>query len=229
MVRATIVAALLTGLGHVATATTVELAPCGRESKTFEYVGCVKDGNPSALIMRSVQDQSKMTVAKCSAVCKGNGFRYAGLKYYGVCYCGNTLGGSPADEASCNFPCSGDKSETCGGDSTLSVWEDSTYPSKPEEVSVDDYETIGCYTDDTNQGRTLPWSVYVDSASLTPASCIAACKSKGFPYAGTEYGDLFFGNAACVHLWPSFHRLSFFYRFRFFSRLSFYRFSFDRP
>ncbi|KFG80691.1 hypothetical protein MANI_111179, partial [Metarhizium anisopliae] len=188
MVRSLIVAALAAGFANVALAHNIEVPPCGQECKTLEYVGCVKDGNPSALIMRSNQDQGQMTVEKCGAVCKGNGFRYAGLKYYGICFCGNTLGGSPADEGSCSYPCSGNNAQKCGGDSTLSVWEDKTYPKKPEEVSGDEYKAIGCYTDDTNKGRTLSWPVNVDSASITPSSCIAACKANGFAYAGTEFG-----------------------------------------
>lgn len=71
MVRSLIVAALAAGFANVALAHNIEVPPCGQECKTLEYVGCVKDGNPSALIMRSNQDQGQMTVEKCGAVCKG--------------------------------------------------------------------------------------------------------------------------------------------------------------
>ncbi len=115
----------------------------------------------------------------------GNGFRYAGLKYYGVCFCGAAVGGTKTDDDQCNLPCSGDKSQTCGGNDALSIWEDPTFPT--EDVPESSYAAQGCYTDDGN-GRALTWPADVDSASLTPAKCISACKAQGFAYAGTEFG-----------------------------------------
>jgi hypothetical protein len=132
----------------------------------------------------------------------GNGFRYSGLKYYGVCFCGDMINGPPADESQCKLPCSGDKSQTCGGNQVLSVWEDKTFPKKAREVSVDDYKPIGCFSDDSSKGRTLTWPASVNSASLTPAVCIEACKADGFPYAGTEYG----GKAIYINVGPCWPR-----------------------
>lgn len=117
----------------------------------------------------------------------GNGFRYAGLKYYGVCYCGGSVRSEKTDESQCNLPCSGDKSQTCGGDNALSVWEDPTFSQTPEEVSESDYAAQGCYTD-SGSGRALTWPAEIDGSDLTPSKCIAACKEQGFAYAGTEYG-----------------------------------------
>lgn len=77
MVRSLFVTALAAGLGHVVLATNIELPPCADKFKPFEYVGCFNDGNPPALIFRSGQDQSQMTVEKCTAVCKGTVHLYS--------------------------------------------------------------------------------------------------------------------------------------------------------
>ncbi len=119
----------------------------------------------------------------------GNAFRYAGLTYYGVCYCGNTVNGDKTDDSKCNLACDGDHSEMCGGSGTLNVWEDPTYTKTPDQVSVADYQADGCYVDNyMNFGRALPYPMSVDQATFTPETCIGACKSAGFPIAGTEFG-----------------------------------------
>ncbi|KAL6833351.1 WSC domain-containing protein [Trichoderma sp. SZMC 28015] len=167
----------------------VELPPCLDEFKPFVASGCFQDGTPGtpqALIFRSSLSSDNMTVEQCVADCKGNGFRYAGLEYYGVCFCGNTVDGPQVDDSQCTFPCNGDKSETCGGNNVLSVWQDPTFPTK--DVTIGDYKASGCFTDNSQLGRTLSWSADVDSSTFTTESCLAACEKEGFPLAGTEFG-----------------------------------------
>ncbi|KAK9436022.1 Carbohydrate-binding WSC [Metarhizium brunneum] len=166
----------------------IELPPCIEPFKPFVYSGCFQDGNPNALVFRSSLDQQDMTVEKCIADCKGNGFRYAGLEYYGVCFCGATVNGAQLDESKCSFPCSGNKTETCGGDNTLSVWQDPTFPKSPSDVTVDDYKSLGCYTDDSPKGRTLSYPIDLDASTFTTKKCLAACEKQGFPFAGVEFG-----------------------------------------
>ncbi|KAK1962124.1 WSC domain-containing protein [Colletotrichum sublineola] len=173
------------------TATTVELPPCLDAFKPFTYSGCFQEkgtqGEP-ALDFRSSTDQSKNTVEKCVAECKGNSYRYAGLTYYGVCYCSQTVNSPLLPEASCNMPCTANSTETCGGDGAFSVWQDPTFPSSTG-VTINDFESIGCYTDDTSHGRTIAERQdQVDSATMTPSTCLAACASEGYPFAGLEFG-----------------------------------------
>ncbi|PON20484.1 hypothetical protein TGAM01_v210654 [Trichoderma gamsii] len=168
----------------------VELPPCLDKFQPFVYSGCFQDGgpgNPNALIFRSTLPSNNMTVEECVSECKGNGFRYAGLEYYGVCFCGGTVDGPQLDDSQCSFPCNGNKSETCGGNNILSVWQDPTFPTK--QVTIGDYKAAGCYSDNSQQGRALSWSANVDSSTFTTESCLAACEAEGFPLAGTEYGS----------------------------------------
>ncbi|TWU73628.1 hypothetical protein ED733_002615 [Metarhizium rileyi] len=166
----------------------IELPPCIEPFKPFVYSGCFQDSNNNALVFRSSLDQMDMTVEKCIADCKGNGFRYAGLEYYGVCFCGATVNGPQLDESKCSFPCSGNKTETCGGDKSLSVWQDPTFSKSPSDVNVDDYKSLGCYTDDSSKGRTLSYPVELDASTFTTKKCLAACEKEGFPFAGVEFG-----------------------------------------
>ncbi|KAL7901012.1 WSC domain-containing protein [Trichoderma sp. SZMC 28014] len=168
----------------------VDLPPCLDKFQPFVYSGCFQDGgpgNPNALIFRSTLPSNNMTVEECVSECKGNGFRYAGLEYYGVCFCGGTVDGPQLDDSQCSFPCNGNKSETCGGNNILSVWQDPTFPTK--QVTIGDYKAAGCYSDNSQQGRALSWSANVDASTFTTESCLAACEAEGFPLAGTEYGS----------------------------------------
>ncbi|KAG5980467.1 hypothetical protein E4U55_003993 [Claviceps digitariae] len=180
------VAMTLLPLSH---AWNIELPPCTEPFKPFVYSGCFQEGKDSnALIFRSSLDTANMTVEMCMAECKGNGFRYAGLEYYGVCFCGATVDGAQIDESKCSFPCSGDKTQKCGGDKTLSVWQDPTFPNA-EGITVDSYKSLGCYTDESSKGRTLSYPMDLGAVICTPKSCLAACEKQGFPFAGIEYGN----------------------------------------
>ncbi|KAK3692812.1 WSC domain-containing protein [Podospora appendiculata] len=168
---------------------TVELPPCLSPFQPFVYSGCYDDnGSPHTLAFRSSLDQQNMTVETCVAECKGNGYRYAGLEYYGVCFCGGTVIGSPVDESLCNYPCTGNKSENCGGNNIISIYQDPTY-TPFEDVTVQDYAPLGCWTDDSPYGRALGYPQdQLNSQTLTTSDCLNACKDGGFPFAGTEYG-----------------------------------------
>ncbi|KAG6008725.1 hypothetical protein E4U54_008666 [Claviceps lovelessii] len=179
------VAMTLLPLSH---AWNIELPPCTQPFKPFVYSGCFQEGKDSnTLMFRSSLDTANMTVEKCMAECKGNGFRYAGLEYYGVCFCGATVDGAQVDESQCSFSCSGDKTQKCGGDKTLSIWQDPTFPNA-EGITVDSYKSLGCYTDDSSKGRTLSYPMDLGAVACTPKTCLAACEKRGFPFAGIEYG-----------------------------------------
>ncbi|UNI14137.1 hypothetical protein JDV02_000802 [Purpureocillium takamizusanense] len=163
----------------------IQLPPCLEEFKPFVKSGCFQDSTGKALVYRG--NGNNFTVESCVAECKGNGFRYAGLKYYGVCFCGATVNAPQVDESKCNLPCTANKNENCGGNDALSVWQDPTFPKGPDDTTVDSYKSLGCYTD-KGPGRTLSWDSGADGATLTTKSCLAACEKQGYPYAGTEFG-----------------------------------------
>lgn len=183
--------------------------------KPFKPVGCYER---ASLTFRSNMQTDCMTVENCAAVCKGNyedapqprvrhnfvssslfcsrwllgnGFRCAGLAYYGACFCGASLQGSKVDDSQCSLPCTGNKVQTCGGDESLSVWEDATFLKAADDCTVSDYKPIGCFSHRSNEARPVPWSAKLDAGAVTTAACIAECRGRGFPYAGTEYGSTY--------------------------------------
>ncbi|KAJ2971995.1 hypothetical protein NQ176_g7411 [Zarea fungicola] len=185
--RSLVAVAAALSLATFTTANNYELPPCTDKYTPFTSKGCYNNGD-TALIMRSTVNSNTMTVEKCTAVCKGNGFRYAGLTFHGVCYCGDEIVGDKTAEASCNYPCNGNNGQLCGGKGTINIWEDPTYTKTPSQVTVADYAYSGCYVDNLNgQGRAFPFQESIEPSKFTPESCIAACKALGFPIAGSEY------------------------------------------
>ncbi|KAH8595600.1 WSC domain-containing protein [Bisporella sp. PMI_857] len=155
----------------------------------FVYAGCFSDsGNPRTLIYDSGLDTQSMTVEKCVAFCKGNSYEYAGLEYYGQCFCGASVYGTQVDESNCNFPCTGNQTEVCGGNSIISIYQDPTFPTV-DDNDISDYKALGCYSEGTS-GRSLVWRQdQVAEADLTINKCLAACKKGGYAFAGVEYGQ----------------------------------------
>ena len=168
-----------------------ELPPCLAPFRPFVYTGCFEDNhNPQALTYRSSMSSQNMTVEKCVAECKGNGYRYAGLEYYGECYCGATVNGKQAvDPTKCWTKCTGNSSQTCGGNDHLSIYQDPSFPVS-DDVTINNYVPLGCYTDESTLGKTLSWPMdkVINQNDMTPMKCLTACKGQGFPFAGLEFG-----------------------------------------
>ncbi|KAI0202726.1 WSC domain-containing protein [Astrocystis sublimbata] len=169
-----------------------DLPSCLAPFEPFVYSGCYDNGQPGqkeALSLRSDLDQNNMTVETCVAHCKGNNYRLAGLSYYGVCYCGQTVSTALLPEEQCSFPCSGDSSETCGGDTEINIYMDPTFKCLEEQNDISEYSPVGCWTDESSQGKALFYRQdNLDSKTLTTEKCLKSCLKGGFPFAGTEYG-----------------------------------------
>ncbi|KAG4436351.1 hypothetical protein IFR05_008172 [Cadophora sp. M221] len=92
----------------------------------YQKLGCYSEGSMGrSLAWR--QDQvngSAMTVQKCLTACKAGGFSFTGIEFASECYCGVVLGNGtlPVDSSTCDMPCTGDSTETCGGRGTLDLY-----------------------------------------------------------------------------------------------------------
>ncbi|KAI1340641.1 WSC domain-containing protein [Xylariaceae sp. FL0016] len=174
-----------------------DLPPCLSPFDPFVYTGCYDNGQPgepTALSLRTDLDTQNMTVEICVAECKGNNFRLAGLSYFGVCYCGETVATALLDNGQCSFPCTGNSSETCGGNTQVSVWMDPTFPQIANQ-SISEYVPVGCWTDDSPDGKALFYRQEdLNSSTMTTEACLASCLAGEFPFAGTEYaGECYCG------------------------------------
>ncbi|KAI6710688.1 hypothetical protein JHW43_006802 [Diplocarpon mali] len=92
----------------------------------YQQLGCHSEGsNGRSLAWRQDQvDSTTLTVKTCLRACKAGGWSFAGLEYASECYCGVALGiGTlPIDDSTCNMPCNGDATETCGGRNALDLF-----------------------------------------------------------------------------------------------------------
>ncbi|PQE13221.1 hypothetical protein CJF30_00003133 [Rutstroemia sp. NJR-2017a BBW] len=190
---ATAVSTIFTGVnaGSLLTERTQPQLPSCTNHTAFVYAGCFVDPSiPSALIDRPTGlDFQNMTIQICVDFCKGNGYKYAGLEYYGECFCGGSVNGMQTDESACSYPCTGDQTEVCGGFDIISVYQDTTFPTV-DETTVSDYMPMGCWSDLGPNGRTLAWKQdQIPNENMTTEACLFACKQGGYAFAGTEYSQ----------------------------------------
>jgi hypothetical protein len=85
-----------------------------------QWLGCFRDSSALDLdghLERSAANTPQFCVARCAAL----GFRYAGVQYGESCLCGNGYGRYGAAD-NCNYPCTGDRSKSCGGYAANAVY-----------------------------------------------------------------------------------------------------------
>ncbi|MCJ1290153.1 hypothetical protein MMC34_001689 [Xylographa carneopallida] len=88
------------------------------------------------------------------------------------------------------MPCSGNKSELCGGSSRVSVYNLTSYVPPTTVKAVGTYAYKGCYNEAT-KGRLLSGPSFTNTTGMTVEACVAFCQasSPSQPYAGVEYGQ----------------------------------------
>ncbi|KAK8049286.1 hypothetical protein PG994_011016 [Apiospora phragmitis] len=172
------------------------LPACAASYQPFTSLGCYdngQDGQPGALMERMNMDAYTMTTESCISTCKGNGFTYAALGWIGSCYCGQTINRPQVDSGMCNLKCAGNNSETCGGDSSVAIYKDTTFPDITAQTTGA-YTSLGCYTDDGNGRPVFFRQDSLSSSNLTTKACMQSCLAGGFPYAATEFaGECYCG------------------------------------
>ncbi|KAK4144516.1 WSC domain-containing protein [Dichotomopilus funicola] len=103
-------------------------------SSGFRFVGCAPEERwTTDGAFRTLPDASTSTDtntnAACAAFCTAGGFKYAGTEWSRECWCGKAVVATrwPATTLAslegCNFRCTGDEGEICGGDARLSLYE----------------------------------------------------------------------------------------------------------
>ncbi|KZV98124.1 hypothetical protein EXIGLDRAFT_327652 [Exidia glandulosa HHB12029] len=137
----------------------------------------------------------KNTPNTCLQRCASGGFGYASVTNGNECWC--SASEPVIDEKSswnCNKPCSGDKSQNCGGRFHSAVYAHHTLPIYPALASAlgnnapVTWPIIHECLKDTNLGKSvLQEPIIVIYLQLnTPHMCTALCSSKQMPFAGVE-------------------------------------------
>ena len=56
-----------------------------------------------------------MTRSVCANACFVRGYKYGAVAYGQECYCSSSFNFMPITSANCTMPCTGDKTQMCGG------------------------------------------------------------------------------------------------------------------
>jgi hypothetical protein len=102
---------------------------------TYGSLGCYSEATTGRALSSAAFAEDDMTVELCASKCTG--FTMFGLEYQRECYCGNTLnpGSIATPQLDCKYSCMGNKSENCGGDLRLNLYQFGA-ASVPEKVDT---------------------------------------------------------------------------------------------
>ena len=168
-------------------------------SATYRYAGCYKENNPGRQLQTQLYtSQDNNTNDRCIAACAAQRYTFAGTQYITECWCGNNIPILKTTEADCNYACSGNQNETCGGNgyfhdgAFISLFANGPGGSSPTSSggpavvpSVGAFNYIGCYTEAAN-GRALSAKT-LNTKDMTIERCAGNCTS--YQYFGVEYGS----------------------------------------
>lgn len=186
-------------LQFVCNAVSEQLGPSnpGSQRATYRYAGCFKENDPGRQLQTQIySSETNNTNDICVAQCAAQGYIFAATQYRSQCWCGYNRPKTLVDEANCNFACTGDNNQVCGGNGVsgngalLSAFGDVTrwngnstdVPGPYINPGAFGFKSWGCYTEATN-ARALSMGV---SSNNTVRGCLDACS--GYAYAGVEYG-----------------------------------------
>ncbi|KAL8689037.1 MAG: hypothetical protein Q9218_005195 [Villophora microphyllina] len=167
-------------------------------SAVYRYGGCYKENNPGRqLSVQIYGNDPDMDNDKCIAGCAAQGYAIAASEYTNECFCGKRFPIQLGNETDCNYQCTGNSTQTCGGNgyfhdhSYMSLFSNGKalppLPNVPTSVmpSYGAYNYSGCYTEGTG-GRALS-DKQTASTDMTVAYCGDFCA--GYNFFGIEYSS----------------------------------------
>ena len=85
-------------------------------------MGCLTDDIYARALSVLQASEDGLTVAQCTSSCKAAGHTLAGLEFGRECFCGDTIdNNATTTEEGCDMPCTGDRTEFCGGADRLDL------------------------------------------------------------------------------------------------------------
>ncbi|KAL8832686.1 MAG: hypothetical protein Q9170_004784 [Blastenia crenularia] len=167
-------------------------------SAVYRYVGCYKENDPGRQLKVQIYgNDPDMTNDKCITGCAAQGYALAASEYTNECWCGKTIPKTLGNETDCNYVCTGNSTQTCGGNgyfhdhSFMSLFNNGKalppLPDIPPAVlpTYGAYNYSGCYTEG-NGGRALAGK-QTASDDMNVAYCANFCA--GYQYFGIEYSS----------------------------------------
>ncbi|TFK21651.1 WSC-domain-containing protein [Coprinopsis marcescibilis] len=97
---------------------------------TWQLKGCFSDVIRGVrTLLRRIEIELPVAAETCTAGCKSEGHRFAGLEFGGECWCGDFAeSGFSVPSNECAMTCVGDRSQICGGPNRLTIYEDTDFP-----------------------------------------------------------------------------------------------------
>jgi hypothetical protein len=168
------------------TSSAAAYTPLPTAASGYTFKGCYLDNSSRTL---ATQMSNANSVEACISSCSTAGFTYAGLEYYGECYCANTIGNGATliDSKNCNYACTGTPSETCGGSFAIQIYAGTPAAASKPTISIPQTANGYNYVDTFTDTGARPLAVTMSLSSTTVESCVTACSSAGYTYAGLEY------------------------------------------
>ncbi|KAK2017628.1 WSC domain-containing protein [Colletotrichum eremochloae] len=166
------------------------------QSGDYNSIGCYSDNPASRALTSGIGLSGGVRVSDCTTACASQGYEYAGVEFGRECFCGSSIqnGAKPIAADSCNMPCTGDKTQYCGGAGAINMYKSSKPQKNTPSAIQDAWTSKGCYTDDPSR-RILSYKV-PNFENFSAASCVSKCATLGYLYGGAEYGsECFCGNS----------------------------------
>ncbi|XP_065225844.1 uncharacterized protein LOC135849377 isoform X2 [Planococcus citri] len=146
------------------------------------YLGCFSDQKVFPTMEGTkVTVEKKLTSSYCIETCRLKGYAFSGVESGTDCYCSHAFPSihMKVRDEECNIPCSGNRTEYCGGQFKIGVYDNGM----PHPHAFVHYSYTGCYKDD-EIGVKLMEGTMEDMANLTPSVCHKHCLQAGFLYFG---------------------------------------------
>jgi len=153
-------------------------------TESRSYLGCFKDRKPGRDLPRQFT-KYEMTPEWCVGKCNLAGYRYAGLQYGYLCFCGNKFGKyGEVDDGECSSLCFGDKTRNCG-----SFWHNSVFSTDGEKHNnieldkEDDKEQSGSgESDEEDEEQDIPEHTEVANHLMKAAEAALKAAKKLLPH-----------------------------------------------
>lgn len=189
------------------------------EQGQYRYIGCFKENTPGRQLDSQLYGNDNNTSPMCIEACAAGDWTFCATQYHRECWAGQRIPSEKVDDIHCNFACSGDIHQTCGGDGEgelhggafMSVFADSltfdgnyTRPETPGEGGggggggggdgpkpVVNPGVAGYKHIGCHTEATTgrALSRQISLESTTVEACVEACAAEGLPFAGVEYSS----------------------------------------
>lgn len=118
-----------------ATSTSTSVSTHVPSLTAWKALGCYTDDDPAWPVLEKAYSKEggdpALKISSCQSTCWAASLKhtvlYAGVKEGNQCWCGSFVAGQTSrNQTDCNLPCSGDKTQICGGKGRLNVFAPAT-------------------------------------------------------------------------------------------------------